>query len=40
MAFAIRLSYHRRILLMLLSFSWTIILLSIGFQYMREKQYK
>lgn len=25
---------------MLLSFSWTIILLSIGFQYMREKQYK
>ena len=40
MAFAIRLSYHRRLLLMLLSFSWTIILLSIGFQYMREKQYK
>ena len=25
---------------MLLSFSWTIILLSIGFQYVREKQYK
>lgn len=40
MAFAIRLSYHRRLLLMLLSFSWTIILLSIGFQYVREKQYK
>lgn len=40
MAFAIRLSYHRRLLLMLLSFSWTIILLSIGFQYIREKQYK
>ena len=40
MAFAIRLSYHRRLLLILLSFSWTIILLSIGFQYIREKQYK
>ena len=40
MAFAIRLSYHRRLMLMLLSFSWTIILLSIGFQYVREKQYK
>ncbi len=40
MAFAIRLSYHRRLLLMLLSFSWTIILLSIGYQYVREKQYK
>ena len=25
---------------MLLAFSWTIILLSIGFQYIREKQYK
>lgn len=40
MASAIRFSYHRRLFLMLLSFSWTIILLSIGFQYMREKQYK
>ena len=25
---------------MLLAFSWTIILCSIGFQYLREKQYK
>lgn len=36
----IRLSYHRRLFLVLLTFSWTIILCSIFFQYFREKQYK
>ena len=36
----IKLSYHRRLFLMLLTFSWTIILSFIGFQYFREKQYK
>ncbi|MBR5475774.1 MAG: HAMP domain-containing histidine kinase [Bacteroidaceae bacterium] len=40
MVSAIKLSYHRRLFLMLLAFSWTIILCFIGFQYLREKQYK
>lgn len=40
MVSAIRLSYHKRLFLMLLAFSWTIILCSIGFQYLREKRYK
>ena len=40
MASVIKLSYHRRLLLMLLAFSWTIVLCFIGFQYLREKQYK
>lgn len=40
MASVIKLSYHRRLFLMLLAFSWTIIICFIGFQYLREKQYK
>ena len=40
MASVIKLSYHKRLFLLLLAFSWTIILCSIGFQYLREKQYK
>ena len=40
MAFAIKLSYHRRLFFMLLAFSWTIILCFVCFQYLREKQYK
>ena len=40
MASAIKLSYHRRLFLMLLAFTWTILLSFIGFQYYREKQYK
>ena len=40
MAFAIKLSYHSRLFLMLLAFSWTIVVCFIGFQYTREKQYK
>ena len=36
----IKLSYHRRLFLMLLTFSWSIILCFVGFQYIREKQYK
>lgn len=40
MASVIKLSYHRRLFLILLVFSWTIILCFIGFQYLREKQYK
>ena len=40
MASVIKLSYHRRLFLMLLAFSWTIILSFIVFQYLREKQFK
>ena len=40
MASVIKLSYHKRLFLMLLAFSWTIILCFIGYQYLREKQYK
>ena len=40
MASVTKLTYHRRLFIMLLAFSWTIILCSIGFQYIREKQYK
>ena len=40
MASVTKLSYHKRLFLMLLAFSWTIILCSIGFQYLREKEYK
>ena len=40
MASVIKLSYHKRLFLMLLTFSWSIILCFVGFQYIREKQYK
>ncbi len=40
MASAIKLSYHKRLFLLLIVFSWTIIFCFIGFQYFREKQYK
>ncbi len=40
MASVIKISYHKRLFLLLLTFSWTIILCFVGFQYIREKQYK
>ena len=40
MASAIRFTFHRRLFVMLIAFSWSIILCFIGFQYLREKQYK
>lgn len=40
MASIINLSYHKRLFLLLLAFSWAIVLCFIGFQYTREKQYK
>ena len=40
MVSAIKLSFHRQLFVMLISFSWSIILCFIGFQYLREKQYK
>lgn len=36
----IKLSYHKRLFIMLLAFSWTIILCFVSFQYLREKQYR
>ncbi len=36
----IKLSYHKRLFLMLLAFSWSIILCFVSFQYLREKQYR
>lgn len=40
MGLAIKLSYHKRLFLLLIAFSWAIILCFIGFQYLREKQFK
>ncbi len=40
MASVIKLSYHRRLFLLLLAFSWTIILCFVAFQYVREKEFK
>ncbi len=40
MASATKLSYHKQLFFILLIFLWTIILCFIGFQYLREKQYK
>ena len=40
MALGINLSFHRRFLLILLAFTWTIILCVVGFQYFREKEVK
>ena len=33
-------SYHKRLFLQLIVFSWTMVLCFIGFQYIREKEYK
>lgn len=40
MASAIKLSYHKRLFLLLLAFSWSMILCFAVFQYYREKQCK
>ena len=40
MAFAIKLSFHKQLFLQLIAFSWTIVVCFIGFQYLREKEYK
>jgi signal transduction histidine kinase len=36
----IRLTFHRRVFLLLSAFSWVIILCFVGFQFNREKQFK
>ena len=40
MASETKISFHKRLFLMLLAFSWAIVLCFIGFQYLREKEYK
>ena len=40
MASEIKILFHKRLFLMLLAFSWAIVLCFIGFQYLREKEYK
>ena len=40
MASRIKISFHQRLFLMLLAFSWTIVFCFIGYQYLREKEYK
>ena len=40
MASETKISFHKRLFLMLLTFSWAIVLCFIGFQYLREKEYK
>ena len=40
MAIGIRKSYHKQLYVLLIACLWTIILCFIGFQYVREKQYK
>ena len=40
MASEIKISFHKRLFLMLLAFSWAIVFCFIGFQYVREKEYK
>ena len=40
MASATNISYHKRLFLQLIAFSWAMVLCFIGFQYIREKEYK
>lgn len=40
MASVIKLSYHKQLFLQLITFSWIIVLCFIGYQYLREKEYK
>ena len=40
MASVIKLSYHKRLFLVIIVFLWSVIFCFIGFQYLREQQYK
>lgn len=40
MASATNLSFHKRLFLQLIAFSWVMVLCFVGFQYIREKEYK
>ena len=40
MASEIKKSYHKRLFLQLIAFSWAMVLCFVGYQYIREKEYK
>ena len=40
MASETKISHHKRLFLQLIVFSWTMVLCFVGFQYIREKEYK
>ncbi len=40
MASATKLSFHKQLFLQLIAFSWAMVLCFIGYQYIREKEYK
>lgn len=40
MASAIKMSFHKRLFVQLIAFSWAIALSFLGFEYLREKEYK
>ena len=40
MASETKISYHKRLFLQLIAFSWAMVLCFVGFQYIREKEYK
>ena len=40
MASVIKLSYHKRLFIVIIVFLWSVVFCFIGFQYMREQQYK
>ena len=40
MASVTKLSYHKRLFLQLIAFSWAMVLCFVGYQYIREKEYK
>ncbi len=40
MASVIKLSYHKRLFLVIIVFLWSVVFCFIGFQYLREQQYK
>lgn len=40
MVSVIKLSFHKQLFLQFIAFSWAIVLCFIGFQYLREKEYK
>ena len=40
MASETKISYHKRLFLQLIAFSWAMVLCFVGYQYIREKEYK
>ena len=40
MVSATKLSFHKRLFLQLIAYAWALVLCFVGYQYLREKQYK